>query len=163
MQSTLKSVLGLVGWLALCFAVSAVGALGSMNAPAFYGQLVQPSWAPPPWLFGPVWTLLYAMMGVAAWLVWRAGGWAKNRLALSLFLIQLALNGLWSWLFFAWQLGAWAMADIAALWVLILLTLIAFWRVRPWAGMLLLPYLLWVGFASALNFNLWQNNPFILG
>lgn len=163
MQSTVKSVLGLVGWLLLCFAVSAVGALGSMNAPAFYGQLVQPSWAPPPWLFGPVWTALYAMMGVAAWLVWRTGGWAKNRLALSLFLVQLALNGLWSWLFFAWQLGALAMADIAALWVLILLTLIVFWRVRPWAGMLLLPYLLWVGFASALNFNLWQNNPLILG
>lgn len=163
MQSTMKSVLGLAGWLLLCFAVSAVGALGSMNAPAFYGQLVQPSWAPPPWLFGPVWTALYAMMGVAAWLVWRTGGWAKNRLALSLFLVQLALNGLWSWLFFAWQLGALAMADIAALWVLILLTLIVFWRVRPWAGMLLLPYLLWVGFASALNFNLWQNNPLTLG
>ena len=163
MQLTVKSVLGLVGWLALCFAVSAVGALGSMNAPAFYGQLVQPSWAPPPWLFGPVWTALYAMMGVAAWLVWRAGGWAKNRLALSLFLVQLALNGLWSWLFFAWQLGAWAMADIVALWVLILLTLIAFWRTKPLAGMLLVPYLLWVSFASALNFNLWQNNPLILG
>ena len=154
--------MGLVGWFATCFAASAVGAVASIHAKTFYGQLVQPAWAPPPAVFGPVWTVLYAMMAVAAWLVWCSGGFRGNRVALSLFLGQLVLNALWSWLFFAWHLGAMALADILVLWVLILATLVSFWHVRPLAGALLLPYLLWVGFASVLNFSLWRHNPHIL-
>ncbi len=158
-----QDLLALIGWLLLAYATSAIGAVASVNAADFYGQLQQPAWAPPPWLFGPVWTALYTLMGIAAWLVWRAGGGlAANKLAFGLFLGQLALNALWSWLFFTWQQGALACAEIVVLWVLILATLLRFWQVRPLAGMLLVPYLLWVSFAAALNFALWQGNPGVL-
>lgn len=157
-----KQIIGLVGWLSISFFASAVGALASIRAATFYGQLVQPSWAPPPSVFGPVWMVLYALMGVAAWLVWRAAGFRAGRAALTLFLVQLAVNALWSWLFFAWQFGALAFANIVLLWLLIVVTLVSFWRVRPLAGALLIPYLLWVSIAAALNFYLWQLNPNIL-
>ena len=157
-----KQALGLVGWLLLSFVVAAIGALASVQAKSFYGQLMQPTWAPPAWLFGPVWSLLYAMMAVAAWLVWREGGWHQNRAALTLFVLQLGFNALWSWLFFAWHMGAWAFADIALLWLLIATTIACFWRVRPLAGALLIPYLLWVSFAALLNYSVWQLNPQIL-
>ena len=158
-----KQILGLFGWFLVSFAASAVGALASIQARSFYGQLAQPAWAPPPWLFGPVWTILYALMAIAAWMVWRSGGFHANRTALSLFLAQLALNALWSWLFFAWHRGALAFVDIVVLWLLIVATLVAFWRVRPLAGALLIPYLFWVCFASALNYSVWQLNPHVLG
>lgn len=154
---------GLVGWLVLSFAASFAGAVASFQAKSFYGLLSQPAWAPPAWLFGPVWTVLFTMMAIAAWLVWRSGGIQANRNALTLFLIQLVFNALWSWLFFAWKLGAWAFADILLLWVLIMATLVSFWRVSKLAGALLIPYLLWVTFAGALNHALWQLNPQILG
>jgi translocator protein len=159
-RSKRSNVLGLVGWLVLSYAVSAIGAAASLQAQSFYGELSQPSWAPPAWLFGPVWTALFTAMGVASWLVWREG---EQRRALSLFIAQLTLNGLWSWLFFAWRLGGLAFADIVVLWILILLTTVAFWRARPLAGALLVPYLLWVSFAAALNYALWQLNPEVLG
>jgi translocator protein len=95
--------------------------------------------------------------------VWRKAGFNAARGALMLFVVQLAVNGLWSWLFFHWQLGAVAFAEIVLMWALILATIIAFWRIRPLAGALLVPYLLWVSFATALNYTLWQNNPAILG
>ncbi|MGB5440094.1 MAG: TspO/MBR family protein [Gammaproteobacteria bacterium] len=158
-----KQILGLAGWLVLCFAASAVGAVASIQAGSFYAQLAQPVWAPPPWVFGPVWTVLYALMGIAAWLVWRCGGFRANRQALGLFLLQLAFNAVWSWLFFAWHLGVLSLADILVLWILIVATLVSFWRVRPLAGALLIPYLLWVSFAAALNYSLWQLNPQVLG
>jgi benzodiazapine receptor len=162
-QSKQKQILGLIGWLVMSFAASAVGAVASIQAKSFYSQLAQPTWAPPASLFGPVWTVLYALMAIAAWLVWRSGGFHANRIALSFFLGQLALNALWSWLFFAWHLGALAFADIVLLWVLIVATLVSFWRVRPLAGALLIPYLLWVGFAAVLNYSVWQLNPQVLG
>jgi len=157
-----QEILGLIVWLLLAYAASAVGAIASVEAGDFYGQLQQPTWAPPAGLFGPVWTILYTMMGIAAWLVWRAGGLAANRLALGLFFAQLGLNALWSWLFFTWHLGGLAFAEILVLWLFILATLIAFWRVRPVAGALLAPYLIWVTFAAILNFTLWQANPLVL-
>ena len=162
-QREQKQILGLVGWLVVSFVASAVGAIASIQAKTFYGELAQPSWAPPASVFGPVWTILYALMAISAWLVWRSGGFRANRSALSLFLVQLALNALWSWLFFAWHLGAWAFVDIVVLWMLIVATLISFWRVRPLAGALLIPYLLWVSFAAALNYSVWQLNPQVLG
>lgn len=154
---------GLLGWLLLCFLAAAIGGAGSMDAPSFYGQLQQPGWAPPPSVFGPVWTLLYTLMAVAAWLVWRNGGFGANRLALGVFLVQLALNALWSWTFFAWQSGPLSMASIVLLVVLIVATMALFWRVQRWAAALMLPYLAWVCFATALNFTLWRLNPGILG
>lgn len=160
--STKRQLVGLLGWLVLSFVASALGALASLEAPSFYAELSQPGWAPPAWVFGPVWTTLFAMMAVAAWLVWRRGGFAARRAALSLFLVQLAFNALWSWLFFAWQLGGLAFFDIMLLWILIAATVVAFWRATPVAGALLLPYLAWVGFAGALNFSVWQLNPGLL-
>jgi len=158
-----KQILGLIVWLVVSFAASAVGAVASIQAKSFYGQLVQPAWAPPAGVFGPVWTTLYVLMAIAAWLVWRSGGFRAHRQALTLFLLQLAFNALWSWLFFAWHLGALALIDVLILWVLIMATLVFFWRVRPLAGALLVPYLLWVSFASVLNYSVWQLNPQILG
>lgn len=159
----MNPVLGLLVWFVVVLGVGVLGAIASIEAAAFYTQLMRPEWAPPPSVFGPVWTLLYAMMAVAAWLVWRRGGFAAARGALSLFLLQLAANGLWSWLFFAWKLGGVAFADIVLLWVLLVATIVAFWRQRPVAGALLVPYLLWVSFAAALNLSVWRLNPQALG
>lgn len=159
----IKQLLGLAGWLAISFIAAGVGAVASVSAAAFYGQLVQPAWAPPASVFGPVWTTLYALMAIAAWMIWRQGGFRAHRLALSLFLVQLAVNALWSWLFFAWHLGAVAFFNIVLLWLLIVATIVYFWRIRPLACAILIPYLLWVSFAAALNFSVWQLNPQILG
>lgn len=158
-----RQIYGLIGWLALCFTAAAIGAAASVQAAGFYARLDQPGWAPPASVFGPVWTILYAMMAVAAWLVWRVRGDRGAKPALFFFLFQLVLNSLWSWLFFHWHLGLPAFLDIVGLWVLIGVTLVLFWRIRPLAGALLLPYFLWVTFASALNYTVWQMNPSLLG
>lgn len=160
---THKQIIGFVTWLAVSFTAAAVGSAASIQAGPFYTQLIRPEWAPPPGLFGPVWTILYTLMGIAAWLVWRVGGFRAARTALTLFLVQLAVNALWSWLFFGWQRGGLAFADIILLWALIVATLVSFWRIRPLASALLIPYLLWVSFASALNYSVWRLNPQILG
>lgn len=158
-----KQLIGFVAWLAVSFIAAAIGGAASIQAGSFYTRLARPEWAPPSDLFGPVWTVLYALMGIAAWLIWRIDGFRAARPALILFLVQLAVNALWSWLFFGWHLGALAFADIVLLWALIVATLIAFWRIRPLAGALFIPYLLWVSFASVLNYSVWQLNPQILG
>ena len=163
MKSVRVQILGLIGWLAICFAAAAIGAVASADAAAFYAGLVRPSWAPPAWLFAPVWSTLYAAMAVAAWLVWRAAPAAQTRTALGLFVAQLAVNALWSWLFFAWQLIGWALVELAVLWLLILCTLVAFYRIRLLAASLLVPYLVWVGFAGVLNWTIWMANPGPLG
>jgi tryptophan-rich sensory protein len=156
-------IVGLVAWLIVSFTAAFIGGVASTQAGPFYTQLVRPAWAPPPSVFGPVWTVLYALMGIAAWMVWRVGGFRAAKPALTLFLVQLAVNALWSWLFFGWHRGALAFADILLLWALIAATLVTFWRIRPLAGALLIPYLLWVSFASALNYSVWQLNPEALG
>ncbi len=158
-----QQLLGLIGWLLLCFSASAIGVMASFQAQPVYTSLIQPGWAPPAWLFGPVWTTLYVMMAVAAWLVWRQGGWSHNRTALLWFLVQLGMNALWSWLFFAWFMGLWSFVDICLLWFSIAITTWVFWSRTPAAGMLMVPYLLWVSFAAALNYTIWQLNPGMLG
>ena len=157
-----QRIVGFLGWLALCFAAAAIGAVASAQADDFYNQLVRPTWAPPAWLFGPVWSLLYVMMAVAAWLVWVDKGWGQAGSALRLFVVQLGANALWSCIFFAWHLGAVAFVEIVLLWGLITWTLVSFWRIRRAAGVLLLPYLMWVSFATVLCFYMWQGNPQIL-
>ena len=154
--------LALVGWLLLVAVTGAIGAIASVDAAQFYSTLEQPEWAPPAGVFGPVWTLLYAAMGVAAWLVWRERSWARARNALGLFVLQLAANALWSWLFFGWKLGAWAFADILLLIVLVATTIVLFARIRRAAAWLLAPYLAWILFAAELNFSVWQRNPGLL-
>jgi tryptophan-rich sensory protein len=148
--------------MAVTAVAAIVGSLASVNAREFYAQLSTPSWAPPGWLFGPVWTLLYTLMAIAAWQVWGARGWDGARGALLLYLFQLVVNASWSWLFFAWRRGQLALVVVIMLAVLIVFTMIAFARVRTSAALLLLPYLLWVSFASALNYVLWQRNPDLL-
>lgn len=155
--------LGLVGWLLLAFAAAAAGGFASANAGDFYAELVRPSWAPPGWLFGPVWSVLYALMGISAWLVWRVRGFAGARSALLLFIAQLAVNALWTWLYFVWREGALAFGEILLLWLLIVATIGLFWRVSKVAAVLLMPYLGWVSFASALSFATWRLNPGLLG
>lgn len=153
----MKRGAGLLGWLALCFSAS-VGAVFVSTGDG-YARLVKPPWSPPPWVFGPAWTILYILMAVAAWLVWREGGWKVQKFPLGLFLVQWVLNALWTPLFFGLHRADLAFAEIALLWLAILTTLVSFWRVRPLAGALLVPYLLWVSFAAALNFSLWRLNP----
>jgi tryptophan-rich sensory protein len=157
-----RQAVGLLGWAIVTFLAAALGARASISAADFYASLTLPAWAPPASVFGPVWTVLYALMALAAWLVWRQGGWRAAAPALALYLLQLALNVLWSWLFFGWKQGALAFADIALLLALIVATIVAFHRVRPAAAWLLLPYLAWVTFASALNYAVWQANPAVL-
>jgi tryptophan-rich sensory protein len=147
------AAIGLVGWLVLCFGAAAVGA--RYRPGAWYAGLRKPVWNPPNWLFAPVWTLLYAMMAVAAWLVWRDVGLSRETV---LFVVQLALNAAWTWLFFGLKRPGLAFADIVALWLAILAALLAFWSIRPSAGLLLAPYLAWVTYAAALNAALWRLN-----
>ena len=162
-SSTKNQIIGLIIWLVICFIASAIGGIASIQAKEFYILLIQPQWAPPSWVFGPVWTTLYTLMGISAWLVWRRGGFQTNLVALSFFLAQLMVNALWSWLFFAWKLGLWSFIDILLLLALIIATIISFWRIHRFAAMLLVPYLLWVSFALMLNYSLWQLNPKLLG
>jgi translocator protein len=160
--SVSKQILGFLAWLTVSFIAASIGAFASATAGTFYNALIQPEWAPPAWLFGPVWTVLYLLMAVSAWLVWRSFGIQHARVALSLFVVQLAFNALWSWLFFVWHLGALSFYEIVLLWILILGTIFSFWRLNRTAGLLLLPYLAWVTFAAVLAFTLWQLNPALL-
>jgi len=149
--------------LAVTYAAAAVGALASVQARSFYVELLKPEWAPPGWLFGPVWSALYTLMAIAVWLVWRSSSFPAAKLAVGLFAVQLVANALWSWLFFAWRLGWAAFAEVLLLWALILATAVAFWRVSRLAAALLAPYLAWVTFASALTWAVWRSNPQLLG
>lgn len=159
----MRAGLGLVASLLIVFVTAAIGGIASAQAGAFYAELVRLAWAPPAGVFAPAWTTLYLLMAVAAWLVWRDRGLAGARHELLLYACQLVLNALWTWIFFAWRQGTWAFFEILGLWILILATLLAFWRVRPLAGALLLPYLGWVSFATALTWAAWQRNPALLG
>ena len=154
------------GALALLVGVTGVaaltGALASVRAGDFYQVLSKPTWAPPAQVFGPVWSVLYVLMALAAWLVVRARGWPGARPAIALYVLQLVLNALWTWLFFRWHLGWVALAEIVVLWALLLFTTAAFWRARRLAGALLLPYLAWVTFAAALTYAVWRRNPGLL-
>lgn len=158
-MSRSQQIVGLVVWILISFAAAAIGGIASATAGSFYLDLERPSWAPPAGLFSPVWTVLYLLQGIASWLVWRVGGFSAARTALTLFLVQLAVNAVWSWIFFSWRLGALAFFEILVLWVLIVATIVAFWRISRLAAALLLPYLAWVTFASFLSYSVWQLNP----
>ena len=152
-RSTFQQALVLLGFIVLTFLAPLAGAFTPPGA--WYQTLNKPSWNPPPWIFGPVWTLLYLGMAVAAWLVWKRGGQGQ---ALRLYCVQLALNAAWTPVFFgAHQLGA-AFIVIVCMWIAIFLTQRAFQAVSRPAGLLLVPYLAWVSFASVLNFTLWRLN-----
>jgi tryptophan-rich sensory protein len=145
--------------LAVCFGVQAVsGVLTASGVRDWYPTLLKPGWTPPDWVFFPVWTVLYLLMAVAAWLVWHHARGPGRRTALVLFAVQLVLNAAWSGLFFALRSPGAAFAEIIALWVAITATLVSFGRASPAAAGLLVPYLLWVTYATALNGAIWVMN-----
>ena len=150
------SGLVLLAFLLLCAAVATTGIL--FQPGTWYATLAKPEWTPPNWLFPPAWTSLYVMIAVAGWLVWRAAGLRRAVMPFVLYALQLVLNAAWSWLFFGLHRMDVGFFDIVALWLAILATLVAFYRVDRVAGLLLVPYLLWVSFAAALNLAIWQLN-----
>ena len=125
----------------------------------WYNRIIKPSFQPPNWVFGPVWTILYALMGIAAYLVWEKG-WEKREVkaALGIFGIQLILNFFWSFIFFGNKAFGWAFVEILFLWVFIALTIWKFYKISKTAAYLLIPYILWVSFASVLNGAIWWLN-----
>lgn len=152
-------VVGLVVSLMICFAAGGIGGLATTQGlDAWYETLDKPTWNPPNWVFAPVWTTLYGLMGTAVWLVWRGGVWNEVKSAVVLFTVQLVLNGLWSILFFGLQNPGGALIEIVALWLAIFATTILFFRRSMVAGGLMMPYLVWVSFASFLNFTIWNLN-----
>jgi tryptophan-rich sensory protein len=158
-MTRVRQAVGLLVFLAVCFSAAALG--GAATYPrieGWYATLTKPSWTPPNGVFGPVWTLLYIAMAVAAWLVWRQKGARGARAPLVLFAVQLGLNVAWSWLFFGLMAPGLGAVDILLLWIAIVATLVAFWRRSIAAGLLLVPYLAWVTFAAALNFAIWRLN-----
>lgn len=151
--ATQRSVLALVGWVALCYSAALSGIVFMPGE--WYAGLNKPAWNPPNWIFGPVWTTLYILMGVSAWLVWQR---ANSRPALSMFLVQLALNALWTPVFFGLKQPGAAFAVILAMWSAIAATIALFWNRCRTGAALLVPYLAWVSFATALNFAIWRLN-----
>jgi tryptophan-rich sensory protein len=154
------NIIAIIIWVAISFLPGVLGQLATGPAvPAWYATLTRPPIAPPNWIFGPVWTLLYISMGIAAGLIWNQGI-KDNRVkfAITIFVIQLILNGLWSFIFFGWHSLHVAFIEIVILWCLILFMTIKFYALSKPAGFLLIPYLLWVGFASILNFSFWWLN-----
>jgi benzodiazapine receptor len=152
-------------WVALilfllgCFSVAGLGSLATMpEIPTWYATLRKPAWTPPNWLFGPVWTALYAAMAIAAWIIWRRAGWEESNGALWLFIIQLALNLAWSFIFFKFHNPQWAFVEIVALWIAIAATMMKFAAISRVSAILLVPYLVWVTYAAALNFAVWRMN-----
>ena len=144
------------GWLALSFVPALIGL--PFPAPDWYRQLKRPDWSPPPAAFGPVWTALYTLMGIAAALVaGRPDGRGRDR-ALGAFGVQLALNAAWTPIFFGLRRPGLALAEIVAMWAAVAATILLFARQRLAAGLLLVPYLAWVTFATALNAAIWRRN-----
>jgi len=158
-KTSVRDWVVLAGFVLLVFAISGAGAIIVADAPGtWYAGLAKPTFTPPGWLFGPVWTILYISMAVAAWLVWMRRSTKPVTRPLVVFGIQLFLNAIWTPLFFGLHNLQAAMIDLAALWISLLATIILFWRVRPSAGMLLLPYMAWTTFAGVLNFCIVQLN-----
>ncbi len=151
-----RQIAGLIAWLIFTFSATATALF--VKTGGWYAQIQKPSWNPPSWIFGPVWTTLYIMMAIAAWLVWKRGGFAAQRVPLGLFLLQWILNALWTPLFFGLHNPALAFADIVALVLCLAATIVSFRKVHPPAAYLLLPYLAWVSFAAFLNFTIWRLN-----
>lgn len=154
--------LALVALVVATGAAAAMGSIASVSAPEFYLALNRPTWAPPPWLFGPAWTVLYILMAIAAWIVVRVDEWPAAKPKMALYGVQLVANALWSWLFFGLHSGAAAFAEVLMLWLLIAATIVVFWRTHKLAGALLFPYIAWVSFATALTWAVWQANPGVL-
>ena len=152
----LKDLLELAFWVIVTFSVAAIAS--QFEPGEWYMNIAKPSWTPPGWLFGPVWSILYFSMGVSVWLVWRKRHKTAVSWPLAFYLAQLAINGIWSWLFFGRQWIGLALIDLVALVIMVVITIAMFLRIRETAGFLLLPYLLWISFAAALNLQIYRMN-----
>lgn len=156
---SMKKILQFLAFLALPLIVGGfAGFATSTGVSSWYVTLEKPFFNPPNWLFGPVWTILYTLMGVSSYMVWRSAKSAFQRMGMDLYFTQLALNFTWSFVFFAFQSPGWALINIVLLWIFILYMIIYFIRTKPVAGYLQIPYLLWVSFATLLNGAIWWLN-----
>ena len=154
-----KKWIGLVVFIAICLGAGGLGAIATTpEIEGWYATIAKPSWNPPDSVFGPVWTTLFVMMAVAAWLIWKPAGFKAAKTPLTLFAVQLVLNVAWSWVFFHFHQPGWAFVEIVVLWLAIGVTTIAFFKTSKIAGWLMVPYLAWVSFASVLNFAIWRLN-----
>jgi tryptophan-rich sensory protein len=152
----------LLAWIAGTSLAAVSGAVTAKAAAEFYLSLDRPSWAPPAWLFGPAWSVLYLIMAIAAWRIWHTYGFAGARTELAMYAVQLALNAAWSYFFFVRRTGLGATIEVVMLWTSIVITLVLFWRRDSVAGLLFVPYLAWVSFATALTISVWRRNPQLL-
>jgi benzodiazapine receptor len=158
-MTPLRQAIGLAFSIAICFGAAGIGSLFTTpSIGEWYSALIKPPYTPPNWLFGPVWSALYLSMAIAVWLVWRRAGYSAARIALTLFAAQLVLNVCWSAIFFWAHRPGLAFAEIVLLWLLILATTVAFRPLSRAAAWLMVPYLLWVGFAALLNYSIWRLN-----
>ncbi len=154
-----REKVGLFAFIALCFLLSAAGGtITSTSVDTWFQALQKPSFNPPDWIFAPVWTILYLLMAISGWLVWRTVQLKQRRLGLFVFAVQLVLNFTWSLLFFGLQRVDLALINIIVLLLVIIANAILFWRVVPLAGILFIPYVLWVAYASVLNASIWMLN-----
>jgi tryptophan-rich sensory protein len=151
--------MGLLVFLVVCLGAGGLGAIATTpEIEGWYRTLAKPAWNPPDSVFGPVWTTLFIMMAISAWLVWKPSGFFGAMWPLALFVVQLLLNIAWSWIFFGFHQPGWALAEIIVLWLAIVATVVAFFQHSRLAGWLLVPYLAWVSFACVLNFTIWRLN-----
>ena len=157
-----QSLPSLLAWIFGTSIAAVGGAVTAKAAAEFYAMLQKPAWAPPAWLFGPAWTILYIVMGTAAWRIWLQAGFGAAKLELSFYFGQLVLNMAWSYFFFVRRSGVEALIEVVCLWVTIAITLVLFWRRDVTAGVLFLPYLSWVTFATVLTVVLTRRNPTLL-
>lgn len=153
----MNSVIALLAFLGLCFLTALSGAFFMPGE--WYRGLARPSWNPPDWAFAPAWTVLYIMIAVAGWMVWREAGLAGAALPLAVYLVQLLFNAGWSAVFFGMKRPDLAFLEVIGLWLSIVATILLFWPISRTAGLLLLPYLAWVSFAATLNLTIWRMNP----
>jgi len=158
-----NSMLSLGAWIGGTSLAAISGAVTAKSAQQFYGQLDKARWAPPAWLFGPAWSVLYVLMAVAAWRVWSRHGFDGARNEFILYAVQLAFNTAYSWFFFVRRNGLWSTLEVSALLTAVCATMVAFWLRDPVAGALFVPYVCWVSFATALTVSVWRRNPMLLG
>ena len=158
-RSAANLAIGLIAWIGICFLAGAIGGLATTSSvTGWYAEINKPAWNPPGWIFGPVWSTLYLMMGVSSWLVWKNSSFQESKLALGWFVFHLLLNVLWSIVFFGLRQPGWAMVEIVVLWISIVIAIALFYRHSKLAAGLLVPYWLWVSFAAFLNFTIWSMN-----
>ncbi|MGD9867779.1 MAG: TspO/MBR family protein [Hyphomicrobiales bacterium] len=153
MQAFSGTLASLVMFLALCAGAAASGLI--FRPGEWYRSLDKPSWTPPDWLFGPVWTLLYVMIAVAGWIIWSN---ARTSPAMTVWFVQLGLNAIWSWLFFGLHRPGLALVGLVLLWLAAAFFALLVWPFQPVACALFIPYLLWVAYAGALNVSIWRRN-----